>query len=183
MLKRGSLTYSRRQPRGLYPWRVINLPWGRYERGAHLFWRIRIPLWLALGAAGWALLGPAGLAGGLVAAYVGEAMISYRKPPGTHQRPVPVNAERAAALRAEARRMQWRWENEAVPSPGGWRPPPGTLPAWSWTPPDGLRPRLDRVPAWVHLWYKTPFLDRYAHKWMWEHAGWDVLPPTTHGQP
>jgi len=64
-----------------------------------------------------------------------------------------------------------------VPSPGGWRPPDGVLPAWSWAPPYGLAPRLDRVPGWVRLWYKTPLLDRYAHAWMWEYGGWDVLPP------
>ena len=48
-------------------------------------------------------------------------------------------------------------------------------------PPDGLRPRLDRVSLWVRLWYRTPFVDRYAHAWMWAHGGWNVLPPTLAG--
>lgn len=66
----------------------------------------------------------------------------------------------------------------AVPSPGGWHPPPGTRPAWNWIPPDhGLSPRMDRVPWWVRLWYRTPMLDRFAHAWMWDHGGWDVVPP------
>ena len=47
--------------------------------------------------------------------------------------------------------------SDVVPSPGAWRPPPGTRPAWNWVPPDhGLTPRLDRVPRWVRAWYRTP---------------------------
>lgn len=163
------------RPRGgLYPWHVIAFPWGRYERHSYLFWRIRIPLWLAGAGAGWMLAGPAGLAGGLIAAYVAEGVFSYRSVPalGQGRRPAsPTEAEVAAAY-TQAR----RWETDAVPSPAGWRPPDGVIPAWSWAPPDGLRPRLDRVPAWVRLWYRTPLVDRYAHGWMWEHGGWDVLP-------
>lgn len=30
---------------------------------------------------------------------------------------------------------------------------------------------------WVRAWYRTPFVDRYAHVWMWHRSGWDVLPP------
>src|SRR6266508_6365442 len=44
-------------------------------------------------------------------------------------------------------------------SPGGWTPPPGVLPAWSWLPPDGARPRLDVMPWWVRVWYALPLLD------------------------
>jgi len=67
---------------------------------------------------------------------------------------------------------------EVVPSPGGWHPPPGTRPAWNWIPPEhGLSPRMDRVPWWVRLWYRAPILDRFAHAWMWDHGGWDVVPP------
>jgi hypothetical protein len=64
-----------------------------------------------------------------------------------------------------------------VPSRGGWTPPPGVRPGWNWTPPGGVRPRLDRVPRWVGAWYRIPFVDRYAHHWMWQHGGWDVEPP------
>jgi len=62
-------------------------------------------------------------------------------------------------------------------SPGGWTPPPGVLPAWSWLPPDGARPRLDVMPWWVRVWYALPLLDRSAHAWMWANGGWEVCPP------
>ena len=64
----------------------------------------------------------------------------------------------------------------SVPSPGGWEVPSGVLPMWDWTPPGGGQPRLDRVPTVVRAWYELPFLDRYAHAWMWRHGGWDVSP-------
>jgi hypothetical protein len=167
--------------RSLYPWSAIELPWGRYERERYLFWRIRIPLWLVMAAAGWALFGAAGVVGGILVAYVAEAVFSYRKP--VNRGPVCATEPEIAAARAEARRAARRWETEAAPSPGGWRPPAGSRPAWQWTPPDGLRERLERVPAWVRLWYKTPFVDRYACTWMWQHGGWDMLPPTRKSQP
>ena len=178
MRRRGSYTYrsSRLRRRGLYPWTVIELPWGRYERYAYLFWRIRIPLWIVFSAGGWALFGGAGLAGGAVAAYVAEGVLSYRKPSG--RGPTYASAEQYATARARARRTELRWETEAMPSPAGWQPPAGERPAWQWVPPCGLRVRLDRVPFWVRLWYKTPVVDRYACSWMWTHGGWDVLPPT-----
>ena len=178
-MRRGSLQYRRSWYRrgrgGLYPWTVIKLPWGRYERYAYMFWRIRIPLWLAGAGGGWAFAGPAGLAAGLVVAYAAEGVLSYRNAASVGQPPRAVRRTDAeiATARAHAR----RWETEAAPSPAGWQPPDGARPAWSWTPPCGLTPRLDRVPAWVRLWYKTPLVDRYAHAWMWEHGGWDVLPP------
>jgi len=62
-------------------------------------------------------------------------------------------------------------------SPGGWTPPPGVLPAWSWVPPEGARPRPDVMPWWVRVWYALPLLDRYAHAWMWARGGWEVCPP------
>ncbi|OZB89570.1 MAG: hypothetical protein B7X41_02120 [Microbacterium sp. 14-71-5] len=31
------------------------------------------------------------------------------------------------------------------------------------------------MPTWVRVWYRTPFIDRYAHVWMWHHGGWQVL--------
>ena len=166
----------RRWRHGVYPWPVIELPWGRYVRARYLFWRVRIPLWLAAAAAGWALSGAAGLVGGVVLAYLAEGAFSYRKP--ASQGPVRAAAEDIAAARAQARRIQRRWEAQAAPSPAGWQPPAGSRPGWDWAPPDGLRARLDRVPGWVGLWYKTPFADRYAYGWMWYHGGWDVLPPT-----
>jgi hypothetical protein len=55
--------------------------------------------------------------------------------------------------------------------------PAGAMPGWDWTPPGGLRPRLDRVPRWVRIWYQVPFIDRYAHVWMWAHGGWDTDAP------
>lgn len=178
-MRRGSVQYRRSWYRrgrgGLYPWTVIKLPWGRYERYAYMFWRIRVPIWLAGAGCGWALVGPAGLAGGLVVAYAAEGVFSYRNAANLGSGPAEVRRTDAevTAARAHAR----RWKTEAVPSPAGWHPPDGARPAWSWTPPCGLTPRLDRVPVWVRLWYNTPFVDRYAHGWMWTHGGWDVLPP------
>ncbi|MGW5364974.1 hypothetical protein [Actinopolymorpha pittospori] len=82
-----------------------------------------------------------------------------------------------AEHRRRAQRARKLWATRAVPSPGGWTAPAGTRPAWTWTPPHGMRPRLDRAPRWVRIWYHTPFLDRYAHEWLWHHGGWDVIPP------
>ena len=50
--------------RGLYSPVFVLL--GRYERTLYLFWRIRIPLWLALAVSGWALFDILGLVGGCV---------------------------------------------------------------------------------------------------------------------
>src|SRR6266498_5639670 len=69
-------------------------------------------------------------------------------------------------------------EPERVPSPGGWTPPSGARPAWGWVPPGGAVPRVDLMPWWVRLWYQTPFIDRFAHAWMWRRGGWEVLPPS-----
>lgn len=66
-------------------------------------------------------------------------------------------------------------EPEWVPSPGGWEAPEHVLPMWNWTPPGGGSPRVDRAPRWARLWYRTPFIDRFAHAWLWRHGGWDVL--------
>ena len=63
-------------------------------------------------------------------------------------------------------------------SPDGWVPPPGVLPGWNWLPPDhGVSPRLDRVPRWVRLWFRTPLLDRWAYAWMWHHGALEMVPP------
>jgi hypothetical protein len=151
------------------------LPWARYARGRHLFWRVRIPLWLAAAAAGYVLAGAAGAVGGIAAACLAEALFSYRKTPAAGARARPSDEE-IAAIRAHGSRVRRRWATEAAPSPAGWTAPPGVRPAWNWTPPDGIVPRLDRVPLRVRLWYRMPFADRYAHSWMWWHGGWDVLP-------
>jgi hypothetical protein len=65
----------------------------------------------------------------------------------------------------------------AVPSPGEWVAPAGQRPGWQWLPEHGARPNLRAVPRWVRVWYRTPFLDRYAYEWMWWHGGWNVLVP------
>ena len=174
-------TWYGRWRRGLYPRATIVLPWGNYERSAYLFWRIRIPLWLAAAGVGWALAGPGGLACGLVMAYLTEGAFSYRRATDATRVPVPGSSTDAEISAARARAS--RWEAEALPSPGGWHPPQGVLPAWSWTPPCGISPRRGRVPAWVRLWCRAPLLDRYAHAWMWEHRGWDVLPPRPGAEP
>lgn len=67
-------------------------------------------------------------------------------------------------------------DRSRVPSPGGWTVPEGARPGWNWIPAGGATPRLDRMPGWVRAWYRTPFLDRSAHVWMWRHGGWDVDP-------
>ena len=47
-----------------------------------------------------------------------------------------------------------------VLSRAGWSPPPGTLPAWNWLPPEGASLRLDLVPLWVRAWYQLPVIAR-----------------------
>lgn len=64
-----------------------------------------------------------------------------------------------------------------VASPGAWTPPAGTMPGWNWTPPEGVRPRPDRAPLWVRVWYRTPFVDRYASVWMWHHGFMETPQP------
>jgi hypothetical protein len=73
-----------------------------------------------------------------------------------------------AALPAWTEALEELWATQAAPSPGGWSEPGD--------PPQGLVPRLDRVPWWVRVWYRTPFLDSSASAWMWSHGGFDVLP-------
>jgi hypothetical protein len=73
-----------------------------------------------------------------------------------------------AALDAWADAIDGLWETESCPSPGGWSSPTEA--------PQGMVPRLGRMPWWVRVWYRTPFLDRQARRWMWSHGGFDVLP-------
>lgn len=90
----------------------------------------------------------------------------WPRPPRRHRRRHHVAAGRPVAPLTELGR---------VPSPGGWIAPPGVLPGWNWGPPEGIVPRPDRAPRWVRWWYATPFIDRYAHAWMWWHGAWDVF--------
>ncbi|MBO0835589.1 MAG: hypothetical protein J2P28_08730 [Actinobacteria bacterium] len=140
-----------------------------------LRWPVRVFAWLVTAGlasiAGWqyALVGPL--------AFEVAFMITLVRDDGrVRGLPAPKAVDEAdfAAAFAEARRQA---ALSRVPSPGGWEAPAGVRPAWNWTPPSGLEPRLDRVPIWARLWYGTPFIDRYAHAWMWHHGGWDVIPP------
>jgi len=68
----------------------ISLPGGIcWERRAYVFWPVRLPLWIVLGATGWLLASGAGVVLGLVAAVVMELLFSYR-PPGGLPRPTVV---------------------------------------------------------------------------------------------
>jgi hypothetical protein len=142
-----------------------------------LRWPLRILGWLVTGGlaslAGWQyiLLGPLAFE---IAWTISAALVSRRvrrlAGPGAMDDEDP----RARAYRAEARRQAGL---PRVASPGGWDPPAGVRPAWNWTPPDGAALRLDRVPLWARLWYNTPLVDRYAHAWLWQHGGFDVIAP------
>ena len=72
----------RRVLRGLLPFPgVIGLPGGRrLERQVYLSWRVRLPLWVVLAAAGWLVLGWIGVVPGLAAAILAELVFSYRWP-------------------------------------------------------------------------------------------------------
>lgn len=62
-------------------------------------------------------------------------------------------------------------------SPGAWQPPASSIPGWNWTPPGrALCARWDRMPLWVRIWSRVPWVDRYARAYMWRHGGWDIVP-------
>jgi hypothetical protein len=65
--------------------------------------------------------------------------------------------------------------SERVFSPGPWTLPKGKAPGLTWTPPGGLVPRLDLVPASVLRCFYAPSIDRWAAKWMWRHGCFEVL--------
>jgi hypothetical protein len=175
---RSSKTYSPRS------WQVR---WPVLGRLGHSFRRLRWPTrilgWLVTGGLasifGWQyiVLGPVTFE---VAVLISVTLHNRR----VRGLPAPVAVHRdgplARALRAEAQRQAVL---PRVASPGGWRPPAGVLPAWNWSPPCGLTPRLDRVPLWARLWYGAPLVDRYAHAWLWQHGGWDVVPPEAWSPP
>lgn len=55
--------------------------------------------------------------------------------------------------------------------------PRGSKPGWNWLPEDGAGERQDLAPGWVLWWLNLPFLDRWAHVWMWKHGCFEVTPP------
>ena len=61
-----------------------------------------------------------------------------------------------------------------VASPGRWVVPDGLRPGWDWLPEHGATPNLRAMPRWARVWYRLPFIDRYAYEWMWWHGGWSV---------
>ncbi len=65
----------------------------------------------------------------------------------------------------------------SLASPGTWTVPAGRRPGWEWLPEHGAIPNLRTMPRWARVWFRTPFLDRYAYEWMWWHGGWAVLVP------
>lgn len=164
------------------------LPWLLRAYG-RLRWPVRIAAWIVTaglaGLAGWqyAPLGPLAFE----VAFVVYLLASHRIRRYRQQRlsesavPRPERLSQAEALLPEEARRQAALPR--VPSPGGWTAPADVRPAWNWTPPPGITPRMDRVPPWVRLWYGTPFADRSAHAWMWYHGGWDVVPPGAWSSP
>jgi hypothetical protein len=167
-----TVTYSPRSWRVRWPVARI-LGRGYFGR---LRWPPRILAWLLsagiAGLAGWqyAVLGPVAFEIAFLMTVLADSRRA-RAMPG----PVAVeDATRLEALGAEVRRQA---ALPRVASPGGWSVPAGVRPAWNWSPPPGIEPRLDRVPLWARLWYGTPLVDRYAHAWLWYHGGWDVIPP------
>lgn len=70
-----------------------------------------------------------------------------------------------------------------VPSPGKWVAPAGQRPGWDWLPEHGAMSHLRVMPRWVRVWYRIPFIDRYAYEWMWWHGGWAVLEPAEPPRP
>lgn len=142
---------------------------------------MRIVAWLVCAGlaslAGWkyAVLGPVGFEFLFLIMFLITMLADARRLRGL---PGPVALDKHSPLAQQV--MSEAGRLAALPrvaSPGGWGVPAGARPAWDWTPPPGIEPRLDRAPVWVRLWYGTPLVDRYAHAWLWYHGGWDVIPP------
>lgn len=74
-------------------------------------------------------------------------------------------------------------DTDWIASPGGWVPPDdGSSPGWDWIPMVdgyGIVPHPERMPLYVQLMYRLPWLGRRAHVRMWHDGGFDVLPPPT----
>lgn len=99
---------------------------------------------------------------------------------GRRRMPRPAHAPARPATPRPARSDGRPQAFLGVPSPGDWVAPAGKRPGWEWLPEHGAVPNLLAMPRWVRVWYRTPFLDRYAYEWMWWHGGWSVL---VHGEP
>jgi hypothetical protein len=100
--------HRRRVLPGLAFPRVTGLPGGRrLERQVYLFWRVRLPLWVVLAAAGWLVLGWAGVVPGLAAAILAELAFSFRWPcrgrPVSAPRPGPGGPGGSAGVREPRR--------------------------------------------------------------------------------
>ncbi len=94
---------------------------------------------------------------------------------GVGRRQVPT---KSATSSAEPRRgVPFARAFTGTPSPGEWVVPAGVRPGWEWLPEHGATPNLQAMPRWVRVWYRFPFIDRYAYEWMWWHGGWWVLVP------
>jgi hypothetical protein len=149
----------------------------RHGYWIRLRWPVRILAWVVtaglVSIAGWqyAVLGPVAFElAFLISVLADERQVRGLPGPAMVDKDSPDMTALSAELRRQAALPR-------VPSPGGWAAPAGVLPAWNWTPPPGLEPRLDRAPWWVRVWYGTPLVDRYAQAWLWYHGGWDVVPP------
>lgn len=69
---------------------MVGPPFGRHlERHENWYWRVRLPLWVALGAVGWLVLGWVGVVPGLTAAILFEFVVSYRLVRGIELEPGP----------------------------------------------------------------------------------------------
>ena len=97
---------------------------------------------------------------------------------GAGVRSVPVGVSPPPSTEPEGAWDGWPKTRAGVceASPGDWVVPDGERAGWSWLPPQGAIPNLRAVRPWVRVWYRLPFLDRYAYSYMWPRGGWAVLP-------
>ena len=115
--------HRRRVLRGLQFPRVTGWPGGRrLERHAYLFWRVRLPLWAVLAAAGWLALGWTGVVPGAAAAILAELVFSYRQPRGGRPVSAPGGPGGSAGVR-EPRRPRPAGGAGAAQLPAGPAPP------------------------------------------------------------
>lgn len=84
-----------------------------------------------------------------------------------------VQSRQDMPLAEQLRPEEVHWAG-GVFSPGGWTAPSGTKPGWDWLPEGGGSERQDKAPGWVLWWLNLPFVDRWAHVWMWEHGCYEV---------
>lgn len=63
----------------------------------------------------------------------------------------------------------------SVPDPREWTSSPGPWPGRERSSsPGDARLRLDRVPAWARMWWRSRVAQRRARQWLWQHGGYDV---------